>query len=401
MSIIQGTPNAELDVIFRIEVGRRLDGLAEWVQQNTPNTSVYALPHPEGKPNSVWGNVPVSKSTINRDSNEEHGGAFAARFDIDTPGQTAFLQQEITLVPGAAYTFSIWYKTEAGKTIVFGIRDGYLGNVTGTIFLKSDDTWATEWNEAWLIVLPEATTWTKYTLPFHAHASLSSCTLQVGHTQWTSTEVASSFYLDDISILDAGSSEVLTDGALENWSDAAHLVAWWGHFPSICLADSLKYGEEASIEDCQGNVGSWFYNVTTLVLYIHAYASVDPRGAMLVLMSLFWRPFGNKIMDVDGTPSEPLLDKNSIPGITQEISLLSQGGTKASFGTIKLNNESHFFYTDPSAYEYQAKKVECWVGNTGSVFASFGKYFIGWSGDIEINDSEMNLNVEDMRLYVL
>jgi hypothetical protein len=158
--------------------------------------------------------------------------------------------------------------------------------------------------------------------------------------------------------------------------------------------------EVASIELCEYTVGSWFYDSAAQTLYLHTSTDADPGGGEFLFMMLFWKPFSNVIMDVDGIPSEPLIDKGTIPGITSEISLMSAGGSRTSFGSIALKNDNYFFYTDLSLYEYQAKRLECWVGNVGTLFSAFGRYFVGWTGDIEITDSEMSINIEDLRLCV-
>lgn len=164
--------------------------------------------------------------------------------------------------------------------------------------------------------------------------------------------------------------------------------------------DPVQYTPVASIADCQAAECSWYYDSSTALLYVHASGGVDPGGGSILLMSLFWKPFGNVIIDVDGVPCEPLLDKKSVPGLAQEIALFSQGGTHVSFGEIELKNDAYFFYTDLSLHEYQAKRLECYVGNTGSPFASFWRYFTGWTGDYNVNDEVLSIAVEDLRLYI-
>lgn len=165
-------------------------------------------------------------------------------------------------------------------------------------------------------------------------------------------------------------------------------------------SDPIEYVEMASIDLCEYIVGSWFYDSASLTLYLHTSTDADPGGAGFLFMMLFWKPFSNVIMDVDGIPSEPLIDKGAIPGITSEISIMSAGGSRTAFGSITLKNDNYFFYTDLSLYEYQAKRLECWAGNAGTLFSAFDRYFVGWTGDIEETDSEMSINIEDLRVCV-
>ena len=166
------------------------------------------------------------------------------------------------------------------------------------------------------------------------------------------------------------------------------------------VSDPLEYTEVGSLVDCKAGTSCWFYDSATATLYLHTSTGEDPGIGVFLLMSLFWKPFSNVIIDVDGIPSEPLIDKGAIPGITSEISLMSVGGSRAAFGSIVLKNDGYFFYTDLSLYEYQAKRLECWAGNAGTLFSAFGEYFVGWTGDIEITDSEMSINIEDLRMCV-
>jgi hypothetical protein len=174
-------------------------------------------------------------------------------------------------------------------------------------------------------------------------------------------------------------------------------TAVWGKVKGI-TTDPIKYEEVGSIALCQATASSWYYNSSTL--YLHTTTGTAPDSSDHVLMSLFWKSFGTGVMDVDGVPCEPLLDKKTIPAITQEISLSSAGGSRTAFGAIKLKNYEYFFCLDLNLYEYQAKLMECWVGDAGTAFSGFTQYFTGWSGDIELDDYDITIGIEDVRFYV-
>jgi hypothetical protein len=44
--------------------------------------------------------------------------------------------------------------------------------------------------------------------------------------------------------------------------------------------------------------------------------------------------------------------------------------------------------------------MKCWIGNKGTVFSGFAPYFVGWTGDIELDGEWFSIDVEDYRLYV-
>jgi len=142
-----------------------------------------------------WTNVYTGTSSVNREATSPHGGTYCARLDIDAGGSVCLIGQAITLAPGAGQRVSFWYKTEAGKTAVWLIREGGLADA-GNVSLGDDGAWYTIAN-SWQ-VLPTATAWTKVELEFPAHSGYSTYTIWLGHAPGTSVAASSSIWFDDV-----------------------------------------------------------------------------------------------------------------------------------------------------------------------------------------------------------
>ncbi len=147
---------------------------------------------------SWYEHVPGGTSTINQDGADKHGGSYSCRLDINAGGDVVLIGQQITLTKGAGQRLSFWYKTEAGKTAVWLLREGGLGDA-GVVSLGDDGEWYTIAN-SWQ-VLPTATGWTQVVLEFEAHSAYSAYTLWFGHAPGTSTAASSSLWFDDVEIL--------------------------------------------------------------------------------------------------------------------------------------------------------------------------------------------------------
>jgi len=136
-------------------------------------------------------------SSVNQDGAVKHGGSYSCRLDVNAGEETVMVGQEITLTPGAGQRVSFWYKTEAGKTAIWLIREGARAD-PGVVSLGDDGLWYTIAN-SWQ-VLPTATAWTRVVLEFPAHSGYTTYTIWLGHAQGTSAAASSSIWFDDVVI---------------------------------------------------------------------------------------------------------------------------------------------------------------------------------------------------------
>ncbi|MHB8053671.1 MAG: fibronectin type III domain-containing protein [Candidatus Aminicenantales bacterium] len=146
---------------------------------------------------SDWYENDLGGSTVNQDAADKHGGSYSCRLDINADGDTFQLGQAIALLPGEGRRVSFWYKTQAGKTACWLLRDGGLGD-TGGASLGSDGLWRVVTN-GWQI-LPTATVWTQVIIEFQAHSAYSGYTLWLGHAAGFSSAASSSIWFDDIKV---------------------------------------------------------------------------------------------------------------------------------------------------------------------------------------------------------
>jgi hypothetical protein len=139
---------------------------------------------------TYWTENISGSSTVNREQTEAYDGAFCAKLSIDSSDHYAEIQQNIRLVPGATAKLSLWYKNSTtGKTAGIVLCDS--GQNT---YLKSDGTWQASSN---VIVLPNATTWTKYEISFTVPGSYTNYHLYLKRNSAASSDI----YFDKVSLL--------------------------------------------------------------------------------------------------------------------------------------------------------------------------------------------------------
>lgn len=145
---------------------------------------------------SWYEHIPAG-STVHQGTINPHGGTYCAKLDINAGGDIVLIGQQLTMTKGAGQRLSFWYKTEAGKTAAWLLRDGALGDA-GSVTLKADGTWynvMADWQ-----ILPTATDWTKVEFEFAAHSGYSGYTIWLGHAPGFSSAASSSIRFDDVKI---------------------------------------------------------------------------------------------------------------------------------------------------------------------------------------------------------
>lgn len=165
-----------------------------------------------------------------------------------------------------------------------------------------------------------------------------------------------------------------------------------------------EYEAADDVADCQATASSWFYDSATGRLYVHTSGGDSPStsGAYYV-MSLFWERLcdgqyeGSKAVYYNGVWYLPYLDESSIPDVSLEVSMFSEGGVKQSFGTIDLINADGYFDQRVADYIYCGKKAVLQVGVPGSALADFVTIWRGWTGNWECTDERLSISTEDER----
>ncbi len=176
-----------------------------------------------------WTESLSGTSTVNREGTEQYAGTYCSRHDIDSSNNRCRISQTFSLTAGNPYVLSIWYKmSTTGKTGTVNIFDATPSNVG----LESDGSWVSV-DGADFITLANQTTWTRYTLPFTAHASYTNYTIEVN----TKSAASSSIYVDNISIIgDLADHE--SDGiTLADVGGSGRQVV----YDSVSIKDDFKY----------------------------------------------------------------------------------------------------------------------------------------------------------------
>lgn len=158
----------------------------------------------------TWTPSLAGTSTVNREGTGPHSGTYCARFDVDASNSNARIFQNITLVAGAEYILSLWYKTTASKPATVRVID--------SVAVQALDS-----TGAWVagsagISLPAAAAWTNFKLKFTMTAN-TVIQLLVGHNDEHSA-ASCSIYFDDVYLMPKLTA-TLTNG---NYTHAAFLT---------------------------------------------------------------------------------------------------------------------------------------------------------------------------------
>ena len=241
-----------------------------------------------------WTTSPSGGSTTNRESSNPHSGSYCIRQDIDSSGNSAPDKQTFSLTPGARYRLTLWYKGTAPS----GYVTVWLHSVGESVYLANDGSWRSV-NGGVGIVLPNASSWTEFTVDFDAHISHTNYYLQLQNDAGCES---SSIYWDDISI------KPLTAGN-----------CWYASFPdgvpNRIEEDGSAYLETFSVAECDLFSSSFYYDYDNQVLYLHTSGSDSPGKLsaglpVYTILVFFWRHLSNAAFE-----SDPVV----LPRITEAI----------------------------------------------------------------------------------
>jgi hypothetical protein len=171
--------------------------------------------------------------------------------------------------------------------------------------------------------------------------------------------------------------------------------------PTKVEADGAELSAELVLADCQSTEVSWFYDPTTLRLYVHIAGGGGPTDADPYLMSCHWERIANDAVDYAGHPYYPALDVSSIPDIGYSIGGYQEGNTQLSFGVLKILNGNGHFDALFDLYIWEAKRFIITVGEKGHADADFIPGWTGWTGDIEWSDIDISITTEDLQTHVI
>ena len=178
--------------------------------------------------------------------------------------------------------------------------------------------------------------------------------------------------------------------------------------PSKVEEDGLALTNRSTLALCNTNPSSWYWDTANQRLYVHVADSGDPGDGGQIILSFFWericnkQPEGNEVIfTIDSIVYFylPYLDDDDIPAIMFETTGYHEGGTRQSFGIIRIINADGYFDTRLSDYIYEAKKMLWKVGKLGDTYSNYAVLWRGWTGNVVWSDEDIEIGIEDMRRY--
>ena len=166
-----------------------------------------------------------------------------------------------------------------------------------------------------------------------------------------------------------------------------------------------EYDEVFDNSSCQALPSSWFYDSTSSIpiLYVHTSTDADPGGGDFYICAYFWECLcngqreGSQALYNNGVWYLPYLDESSIPDVSLEVSMFSEGGIRQSFGTISLLNADGYFDSRIADYIYSGKQAILKVGGPNDLYADFVTLWRGWTGNLLWSDERLTIDTEDER----
>ena len=200
----------------------------------------------------------------------------------------------------------------------------------------------------------------------------------------------------------------------DSWTqDLTYTNCWWiSHTnikakvdregePSRVEENGEEYTERETVELCNNNAGSWYWDSANKRLYVHTTGSDDPGGGDYIILSYIWTRFATTVYEFGGKPYLPYVKENSISDVSYSTSGYHEGGTQQTFSAISLINADGFFDQEFSDYIWEAKKLIGRIGKYGDAEGNFLVFMNQWTGDLEWSDEEVVLSVEDLRTCLI
>jgi len=169
--------------------------------------------------------------------------------------------------------------------------------------------------------------------------------------------------------------------------------------------DGNAYSEQTSIVTVEANAESFWFDYDNRILYIHTTGGANPNTFDLI-EGAFWLYFSthkDKEFTANGRVQHflPLLTKEDIPDITQEIKPYFEGSFGLGSGSIAFKNAEimgeHFFDKKFAAYTWINNKVILKAGKNTFTYAQFKEIFTGYIESKGCSDTKITFQLRDIR----
>lgn len=240
-----------------------------------------------------WKETALGGSTINRDTAQVQVGNYCVRMDIPLPAAQAGIEQNFSLRRNRSYRLAFKYLNSA----VAKHAEFMLWNSVLNVSLKADGTWTAL---PFYVKLPNALTWTDYSLDFTSHPDFANYELHLRND--ITASFSSSIYFDNVGILTAGIAALISDiteglfprgynniqvigtmgesGAVpEAIKQAAVILAKWENDPTLYTYMGLKKSEKIgdySYTNLAASEGDVLTGIMEADTYLRLYVKCKP-----------------------------------------------------------------------------------------------------------------------------
>ena len=297
-----------------------------------------------------WTEFVTALGTVNREAVEIHSGTYSCRLYTSGGGEYCGIYQNITLTPNTLCKLSTWYKrpVAAGSILRLYITTG----PTNNYYLQANGTWSTS---PYFFNLSTTNVWTKFEKEFVSHPDYS--TYRVRFYKDSSSGV-SSFYIDDVSVLE------------------------W-------------------VDNVEATAGSFYWDSSNRKLYVHASDGLDPDTHFVE--ATFTHLIPNEEFDYSDAlcTLPPWLALKNIPGTSQELNEVHEGTFAMSTGQISFINAlsagEYYFDKRFETFSWIGARLSLYLGSkTFDSLSKFKKFFTAIVSDISIEDKMITLSLRDV-----
>jgi len=164
--------------------------------------------------------------------------------------------------------------------------------------------------------------------------------------------------------------------------------------------DGTAYTEAALVGGELADPNTFWFDYDNRIIYVHTTGGGDP--ADFLIEGAFWLYFStHKDIEFGGNFYLPLLAREDIPDITQEIKPYYEGNFLISSGSIAFMNGKimgeHFFDKKYVDYTWENSKLILKAGKDGFAYADFKTILTSLVDQKSCNDSRIGFTLRDIR----
>lgn len=166
--------------------------------------------------------------------------------------------------------------------------------------------------------------------------------------------------------------------------------------------NGVELTEKTSIATVEATAGTWWHDAANKKVYLHTLGADDPIN--YTITGAFWLYFSfGRIADIAYNEKAylPLIAKDGLPDVSQEIQAFYKGNIEVSSGEISFINGKHQkqFYFDRrfARYLWLNRKVRILAGGENFAYTEFRSINTGTVNTAPINDRAMRLELRDFR----